>query len=62
MWAPKRCGRHPDLFWFSRFGRLGPGAESRSFGRHPALVRVWIGDAAALNQKYGATTNPGTSS
>ena len=38
--------------YWERFGSLGPSADSRSFGRSPAFVRVCIGDAAALRMTF----------
>jgi hypothetical protein len=31
---------------------LSPSADPRSFGRRPAFVRAWIGDAAALRMTF----------
>src|SRR4051812_19660235 len=50
--APSFAACKDDPLTKGRYGHLAPSADSRSFGRRRAFVRVWITAAAALRMTF----------
>src|SRR4051812_17634589 len=59
--APRFATRRSIRQCSRGFGRLSPSADSRSFGRRQAFMRVCISDAAALRMTFRVLRSRGRS-